>query len=573
MLKLQCRSQDASVHTWFYVTSNYATPILSGQLAIELKLIARLPIPKNNRLAEKPHITTDRATISINAMNSNTGRMTRKELNPTCCSPHEIIQTYQDVFNKIEKLPGKHDLRLKPSVKPTICAARRIPIQLRQAVKDELARMEENGVIEPVTEPTEWVHPMVVVKKENKTNDARKPAVRICIDPRGLNPALLRSQYPMPTTQEIFANLAGSKYFTVLDAQSAFWQIQLSEDSSRICTFATPFGRFRFKRLPYGIATASQLFQEVMQQIFGDIPNVHISTDDFIIHEPDMESHNRTLIAVLQRASEKGLTFSSAKMQLAASQIKYLGHIITREGLQIDPCKVKAITDLPPPTDKTSLQRFLGMVNYVAKFIPAYSERTAPLRELLKSTTEYQWDTNIQKKYEDIKNALTSAPVLQFFNYKLPIVLSVDASQHGIGAVLLQNGHPVEYASMTFNQTQIRYAQIEKELMAILYACERFHFYIAAVPVTIQTDHRPLLAIVKKPFHLMSPRLQRLTLRLARYDPTLTFVPGTKLYVADTLSRAPHPDVHYDTSYLEGSSVTVYSLTTMSEEKEAKLKT
>lgn len=202
-----------------------------------------------------------------------------------------------------------------------------------------------------------------------------------------------------------------------------------------------------------------------------------------------------------------------------------------------DPTKITAINEMPPPEDKTSLQRSLGMINYLGKFIPNLSELSASLRQLLHKDVVWSWTQHQQDAFNKLKACLTSPPVLQYYDMHKPVTLTCDASQHGLGAACLQDDKPVACASRTLNPTERRYAQIEKELLAVVFACYRFYDYIYGKPVVIETDHQPLVAIQNKPFHTVSARLQRMMLRLQKFNLTLVYKKGKHLYIADTLSR------------------------------------
>ena len=226
-------------------------------------------------------------------------------------------------------------------------------------------------------------------------------------------------------------------------------------------------------------------------------------------------------------------------MQVSCNRgVTYLGHKLTGEGLQPDQTKIEAIIGMPAPQDKLGVQRLLAMVNYLAKFIPGMSEITALLRELLKKHVPWHWTANHQAAFEKIKEILSTDRVLRYYDVTKPVVLQTDASSKGLGAVLLQDGFPVAYASRTMTTTQERYAQIEKELLAVVFACERFHQYIYGKTVEVHSDHKPLENILKKPLGAAPARLQRMLLRLQKYDINLIYKPGKLLKVADTLSRA-----------------------------------
>ncbi|KAJ8375814.1 hypothetical protein SKAU_G00063940 [Synaphobranchus kaupii] len=226
-----------------------------------------------------------------------------------------------------------------------------------------------------------------------------------------------------------------------------------------------------------------------------------------------------------------------AKFRL--NEISYVGHIFTSNGLKPDPSKTKAINEMPVPENVTALQRFLGMVNYMARFIPNFSKMSAPLRQLTHKDSEWCWFEQHQDAFDALKKSLANPPTLKYYNIHKPVTITCDASQYGLGAACLKEGVPIAYASRTLTQTGMRYAQIEKELLAVVFACSKFNNYIYGKHILIETDHQTLVTILSKPIHTAPARLQRMMLRLQKYTFQLNYKKGKHMYLADTLSRAP----------------------------------
>ena len=440
-----------------------------------------------------------------------------------------VKQDYPQLFSGMGDL-GEAKIHLQEETVGVIDAPRRVPLALKDRLKKELDRMQEQEVIERVTEPTDWVSSLVVVEKPNGK-------LRVCLDPRNLNKAVKRPHYNMPTLEDAVAKMAGAKFFSKLDAQSGYWQIRLDEKSSYLTTFNTPFGRYRFKRLPFGIISAQDLFQQKMDEIFEGMQGVTPLVDDVIIHGRTQEEHDRNLKAALEKATDSTLRLNPEKLIVGEAEVEYFGHLITAGGLKPDPKKVKAIENMPPPTNKKELQTVLGMITYLAKFAPQLSEATKPMRDLLKEDIEFVWDKPQEESLHKVKKIITDKPVLAYFDPRKPITLQVDASKHGLGATLMQEKKPVAYASKSLNSTEQNYAQIEKELYAILFGCKRFHQYIYGQRITVESDHKPLESIATKALAAAPPRLQRMLLQLQRYDLKIIHVPGRNIPVADTLSR------------------------------------
>ena len=290
--------------------------------------------------------------------------------------------------------------------------------------------------------------------------------------------------------------------------------------------------------MPFGIHSAQEIFHKRVNRLFEDLDGIETDIDDILVWGRTIEEHDKRLEAALDRAKMIGMTLNPDKCKFRVTEVTYFGHKLTATGVRPDPSKVDAVLNMPPPSDKSGVQRLLGMVNYLAKFIPGMSEITAPLREILKENVPWHWTNKHQIAFEKIKEILATDPILKYYDVTKPVVLQTDASSKGLGAVLLQDGCPIAYASRTLTTTQERYAQIEKKLLAVVFACERFHQYIYSKTVEVHSDHKPLENILKKPLAATPARLQRMLLRLQKYDTNLSYKQGKLLKVADTLSRA-----------------------------------
>ncbi|XP_046592854.1 uncharacterized protein K02A2.6-like [Neodiprion lecontei] len=373
-----------------------------------------------------------------------------------------LIQENKDLFEGIGKL-------------------RKVPFKVLEAYRSELESMERDKIIRRIDEPTEFENPVVLVKKPDNS-------LRVCLDPQYLNSCLLREHYKLPTLEEIASKMTNAKVFTVLDASKAFGRLY--------------------------------------KQIFSDVPNVEVYIDDIIIWAQNKEEHNKILQQVFTKARENGVKFNLGECKIGKSDVKFLGHVFTNQGIRIDADRIQAVTEMKKPTDTKGVERLLGMITYVAKFIPNLSDVTAPLRELIKKGVEFHWVEEHEVAFKKIKERLTSNPVLQYYDTNADCKLSVDASGTGVGAVLLQNNLPIAYASKAFTTCQKAWAQIEKEMYVIVYGCERFRQYIIGKPIFVDSDHKPLVPISKKPIADIPVRLQKIRLRLQPYDAEITYKPG-----------------------------------------------
>ena len=274
--------------------------------------------------------------------------------------------------------------------------------------------------------------------------------------------------------------------------------------------------------------------------------------------------HDGRLLTLLETARMNNLSLNPDKIQFKSTDCKFFGHRLTPEGLKPDPEKIKAILAMQPLQSIQQLQSFNGMVNYLKRFSPVLSELAEPLRKLQKSDTVWAWESEQQTAFEKTKTALTTLPVLAYFDKNKEHIIQTDASKTGLGAVLLQEGQPVVYASRTLTDTECRYSNIERELLGVVFGLERLHHYTFGKPITVETDHQLLTSIWKKTIVTSSPRLQRLLLRLAQYDVHIEYLRGKENVIADALSRvtsikSEHPD--YNDSLSNIKKIPVHQIT------------
>lgn len=353
---------------------------------------------------------------------------------------------------------------------------------IKNRLKSKLEQLEKQKIIARVDGASEWVNSLVIIEKPNKT-------LRLCLDPQELNKCI--EFFEIPSFEEITGKLSGKQYFSVLDFKEGFYQVKLDNKSSKLTVFSTLFGCYKFLRLPFGIKTAPEIFQKINQKNFGDIENVIIYFDDLLITANSKEEHDKILQKVINRAREKVVKFNKEKLQYRKNEVKYMGHIFNKEGMRIDKDKLKAINELKAPENKKELQRLLGLVNYVRKFISKLSEIASPLCDLLKKNIEFQWLEVHNKALITIKNEINKNTILMSFDPKKQITIQTDASLNGIGCCLMQEGRLVAYASRGLNEIEKKYAVIEKEMLSIVYATQKFHNYIYGNQIKIITDHKP----------------------------------------------------------------------------------
>ncbi|XP_015748886.1 PREDICTED: uncharacterized protein K02A2.6-like [Acropora digitifera] len=453
--------------------------------------------------------------------------------------PTNFIGAFPQLFSGLGKLETKYQIKLNPNVKPVcLYTPRKIPHPLLPKVKNEIDSMLRQGVISPVTFPTEWCSGIVPVPKPNGR-------VRICVDLTPLNKAVQRETHPMGSVDESLAMLGESRIFTKLDANSGFLQIPLDDDSKLLTTFISPFARFCFNRLPFGISSAPEIFQRTMSDILGDLDGVICRMDDILIHGRNHVQHDARVRAVLLCLQRAGLTLNIQKCEFLQGRLKFLGHIVDAQGVHADPEKTRAIGHFPTPTTVTELQRFMGMVNQLGKFVPGLADINAPLRQLLRKDSAWYWDEAQQRAFQKVKEKLASPEILAHYNPNRQTVIAADASSTGLGAVLLQkqdNGQrrPICYISRSLSEAERNYAVIEREALASTWACERLEEYVLGLRFTLETDHKPLVPLLTTTdLSKMPPRIVRFRLRMMRYNPEVLHVTGKCQISADALSRAP----------------------------------
>lgn len=483
------------------------------------------------------------------------------------------LNTFSDVFSQNDLDFGhathiRHHINLKDET-PFKQRSRPIHPNDYEAVKKHLQALLDAGIIRESESP--FSSPIVVVRKKNGD-------VRLCIDFRKLNLQTIRDAYALPNLEESFSALAGSQWFSVMDLKSGYYQIEMCEKDKSKTAFVCPFGFYEFNRMPQGITNAPSTFQRLMEKCMKDInlKEVLVFLDDLIVFSSSLEDHETRLIHVLERLREYGLKLSPDKCRFFQTAVRYLGHIVSRDGVKTDPEKVEALKTWPRPQTLKELQSFLGFTGYYRRFVKDYSKIVKPLTSLTagyppkrkhcknppndpkylnpKEPFGDRWGQECQKSFQTIIEKLTTSPVLGYADAKHPYLVHTDASTTGLGAALyqVQNGttQVIAYASRGLSRSEARYPAHKLEFLALKWAItDKFHDYLYGTTFTVITDNNPLTYL------LTTAKLDATSYRwlaaLSTYNFDIKYRAGRQNLDADGLSRKPHDEPEDDPVFAE----------------------
>lgn len=378
----------------------------------------------------------------------------------------------------------------------------RVPQTQMNILRNYLDEMLENNIVRP-TKSSAFASPVVIVPK--KTGDWR-----ICIDYRKLNKVTIKDRYPLTRIDDIFNYLAGSKFFTTLDLFSGYWQIKMRDEDIHKTAFICEFGHFEFVRMPFGLCNAPASFQKLMDKVLAPYLRkfVLVYLDDIVIFSKTFQEHLEHIQSIFEILRKSGLKIKTKKCEFAKKELVYLGHIISINGIRPNPKKTECVANFPTPNNSDQVRTFLGLSGYYRKFIKNYADIAKPLTELTKLDATWKWTEKEIRAFNHLKHLLTTNPILGYPDPYIDYVLQTDASEYAIGAVLaqIQDGNEVviAYMSKILQKNELKWAVIEKELYAIVYALKYFRTYIYGRKVTVFTDHKPLQWIAEKKRSVLS---------------------------------------------------------------------
>lgn len=453
-----------------------------------------------------------------------------------------LVQENKEIFH----LPGQH-LPGTDVVMHRIPTTSDEPINTRQykyphALKDEISRQVKEllaaGIIEPST--SSYGSPLWCVPK--KPDSQGRPKWRFVVDFRGVNSVTLPDGYPLPDITEIFDQVGGAKYYTVLDLASGFHQIKMDPKDAHKTAFSTPFGHYQFVRMPFGLRDAPGTFQRLMDDLLRGLQGfiLFVYLDNICIYTDSIEEHDRKIKLLFERLRAAGLKLQTDKCEFLKRRVSYLGHVLSEQGLSVDDRKIACVKAFQRAKDVKGIRQFLGLCGYYRRFIKDFAKIAKPLTRLLQKEVAFEWDDSTEQAFQTLKNALCEAPVLAFPDLSQPYNITTDASGYAIGGVLSQGpigkDRPIAYTSRMLRGPKLNYEIYEKEAVSILHSVKKFRSYVHGRKITIITDHQALVWFKSAD---LNTRVQKWRFKLSEYEYDIIYKPGKLNSNADALSRNP----------------------------------
>ncbi|GJY17651.1 reverse transcriptase domain-containing protein [Tanacetum coccineum] len=448
-----------------------------------------------------------------------------------------------------------HKILMEENAKPVVQHQRRVNPKIHEVIKQEVIKLLDAGLIYPISD-SPWVSPVHCVPKKggitvvkNEENELIPTRLvtgwRVCIDYRKLNDATRKDHFPLPFMDQMLERLAGNEYYCFLDGFSGYFQIPIDPLDQEKTTFTCPYGTFAYRRMPFGLCNAPGTFQRCMVAIFHDMieKTMEVFMDDFSVFGDSFSSCLSHLDKMLQRCEDTNLVLNWEKCHFMVKEGIVLGHKISKSGIEVDKAKVDVIAKLPHPTTVKGIRSFLGHAGFYRRFIQDFSKIARPMTHLLEKETPFIFSKECIEAFETLKMKLTQAPILVAPDWDLPFEIMCDASDFAVGAVLGQRKtkhfQPIHYASKTMTEAQAHYTTTEKELLAVVYAFEKFRPYLVLSKSIVYTDHSALKYLLAK--QDAKPRLLRWILLLQEFDVVIRDKKGAENLAADHLSRLENP--------------------------------
>lgn len=446
----------------------------------------------------------------------------------------EVLYQFPDVFS--ERLGVTHKVSYKIILRdstPVSQSPYRLSPPKMKELRKIVSKLLEDGVIRPSVSP--YASPIFLVPKPNDAG------YRPVVDYRLLNQKVVLESVPLPDLHTCFTWFAGARVFSVLDLNQAYYQIPLAEESKPLTAFCTDYNLYEFNRVPFGLATGAAVLSRLLDSVFGEFKFKFVFNylDDVVVYSKNFEDHIEHLKQVTTRLREAGLTVKPGKVILAKSEISFLGHIVSEKGVRIDQSRTRAIHKFPVPRSKKEVARFIGMCNFFRKFVQNFAGLAAPLNQLRKKGEKFYWGDSQQAAFEALKRSISNAPVLGIPDFNLPFIVQTDASNVGIAAVLLQQQEgerrPIAYASRALSGPERNYSVYELEALAVLFAIEKFKFYLEHRRFQLETDNQALSWVLARP--RKTGRIARWAIRISAFQFDVVHIRGSQNLIADALSR------------------------------------
>ena len=464
---------------------------------------------------------------------------------------NDLLRKYSDVFvNKEGKLGQcdviEHEIHIPDTCKPIRQRPYKLGAKQKEVLENVVSDMLKDGIIEPSTSP--WAAPCLLVAK--KSNNTTNTDYRFVVDYRRVNECIELNAHPLLTTEDALESVGAKQptYFSALDLKSGFYQSSIHPKSRPYTAWRCHLGLFQFRRLPMGLKNSPQMFQRLMETVLHGLTFKFclIYLDDIIVFSKTFEDHVQHLTAVFERLKNAGLKLHPKKCTFAKRQIKYLGHIVSSDGILPDPDKISAIKDYPIPKRLKDVRAFLGLSGYYRKFIKDYAKIASPLYALTKKNVDFIWTEQCENAFKLLREALISPPLLAYPDFDEPFQLYTDASSFALGAVLCQTQNGTErvicYSGRSLSKQEQQYGITEKECLALVYAVKKFDCYLRFTKFTAYVDHSALkwLLTLKEP----TGKFARWIALLQSYSMEILYRPGTTHGNADGVSRREYENVN-----------------------------
>ena len=470
----------------------------------------------------------------------------------------ELCEEYGEAFSKNNEDIGrtklvKMDIDMGDSP-PVSSRPYTLPLKHYEWVQREIESLEHAGVI--TKSMSKWASPIVIVPKKSAPGEPLKR--RLCVDFRKVNELQQEvitagktkgqiSVHPLPKIDEMYAKLKGAKVFSMIDLRSGYHHIALGKSSRAKTAFVTPFGKYEFLMVPFGLAQAPAYFQLLMNKVLKGLKFTMTYLDDIIIFSQDELQHLEHLEVVFSCLQEAGLKMKHSKCDFFKSEIHYLGHLISLEGISLLPKKLDSIRHMPVPNSVKEIKQFLGLTGYYRKFVPRFADISRPLTTLMKKDMKFEWTSACQKSFELLKEALCGEPVLKYADTSKPYTLYADASKFGWAGVLTQphtttidgkpttTDHPVAFVSGLFRGSQLNWAALMKEAFAIYMSVKKLSFYLTDAQILLRSDHKPLEKFLLK--NMLNSKVNNWAMELEAFNIQFDYIKGSNNILADTLSH------------------------------------